>query len=116
MDKIGISHVELFCNIGLTQEERKNKQPLIIDVFLYLDLSLPARTQNIQDTINYSQVYADVKKIAEQKEYNLLETLAEIIAKQALTYPIQKVKVRIQKPQALPGNTIAFIEIEREHA
>jgi len=114
MDKIIIKGAKFEVNIGVTTEERQTKQPLLVDIILLQDISTAAVTDAIEKTVNYSQVCKCVAAIL-TKEYRLIETVAEIVAREILdTFPVNKVKVCIKKPQALRIADYTAVEIVRE--
>ncbi len=92
------------------------RQPFVVDLELYFDMHAAGQSDDVRDTVDYNEVYLTVKKIMEGKSRNLLEALAERIAKQLLeNFPILSVKIRISKPEApVDGIFDSFgIEIER---
>lgn len=115
MDKIIIKNLQLMCNIGITAEERSQKQPIIIDVCIFKDLKEVGKSDDIEKTINYSSVAKMIIKISEN-QFNTIEALAENIAEQTKTeFKPEKVKVVVKKPEALvrKGALYAAVEIER---
>ena len=79
-DKITLTGIELFGRHGCTEAERKHVQPFIVDAELYFDLSRAAKTDDLGDTIDYTLVLADIKKVVEGTSRNLIETVAQGIA------------------------------------
>ncbi|MEK6920887.1 MAG: dihydroneopterin aldolase [Nanoarchaeota archaeon] len=117
MDKIIIKNANFSVNIGVSEEERKKKQDIFIDVLLYSNIQKPASTDNIEDTINYSRVCKCIREIFEAKEYRLIETVSEIIAKTLLSaFAVNKVEIRIKKPDAVKIADYAGVEIVRQNA
>ncbi len=53
MDKISINNASFSCHIGVTNEEREEKQEIIMDIELYRDIKSAAKTDNIKDTVDY---------------------------------------------------------------
>jgi dihydroneopterin aldolase len=97
MDKILIDTF-LLCTIGVSQEERKEKQKIIVHAELYLDVKKASESKNISDTVDYSLAYKKLKSL-EDTEYILLETLAEDISRLLLSYKVSMVIVRVTKPR-----------------
>ena len=113
MDKIIIKSANFLCNIGITPEERGKKQEIIVDVELFLSINKVADRDNIKNAINYSEVYGLLKRVIEEKEYNLIEALAESIAKEILAeFPIDKILVRVKKPKALAERNVEYVAVE----
>lgn len=86
---------------GVLPQEKKLPQKFIVDLELFLDLSSAGIEDNLQKTVNYDEVYKQVKRIVENESYNLIEALAEnIAASLLLRFPLQCVDVTVYKPEA----------------
>jgi dihydroneopterin aldolase len=96
---------------GVPDEERAATQPFEIDLVLRLDLSKPARTDELADTIDYATLFDLAREVVEEQSFHLLEGLAGAIADAVLAaHPVDDVEVRVRKPKApLPG---AFDAVE----
>lgn len=117
MDKIVLPEMEFYGYHGVLKEEKKVGQPFLISVEMYLDLFPAGVSDDLSKTVNYAEVYQEIKKIAEEKRFDLIEALAHAIGMMILEkYQVYKVKVIVDKPLApLPGgNLAARVEIERE--
>lgn len=113
MDKIIIKGAQFRCNIGVSKEERAKKQNIVVDAELLLGIKKAASTDDIKHTINYSEIHSLIKDIAEKKEYRLIETLAENIAKGILkNSPAKKVFIRVKKPMALAKKNVRYAAVE----
>lgn len=117
MDKIVLNGMQFYGYHGVLPEEKKVGQPFIVSVELPFDLTAAGVSDDLKDTISYAEVYGEVKKIVEEKQFNLIEALAHDIAITLLQkYDIPRVRVIIDKPQAPVGGGIlaARVEILRE--
>ena len=98
-------------------EENTLGQKFIISADLYMDLKEAGKTDDVSKTVHYGQAAVLIKQISEKSVFKLIEKLAEEIADALLKkFPIEKVKVTIEKPWApvrLPLETVA-VEIERQ--
>lgn len=116
MDIIHIRRLEIFANHGVIPEENTLGQKFIISADLYMDLTEAGRTDDVSKTVHYGQAAFLIKQISEKSVFKLIEKLAEEIADALLKkFPVEKVKVTIEKPWApvrLPLETVA-VEIER---
>lgn len=100
---------------GVFDAEREIGQRFEVDVELHLDLSSIGRSDDLEMTVNYVDVYTIVKELAEEHEFQLVEGLAHAIAEQILTaYDLEKVVVRVRKPHAPIGGTSNGVEVEIE--
>ena len=116
-DVILLNGMEFMGRHGCSEEERKHLQPFIVDIELYLDLSTAGKSDKLTDTVDYVQVFNEMKKIVTGTPRNLIETVAEDIAQSLLKQFIQieTVKVTIHKPAAPIAETFngAAISITR---
>ena len=114
MDKIFLNHMEFFAYHGVLNEERIHGQTFEIDVELSVDLSMAAKSDDIKDTVDYAQIYLEVKEIVTQRRYHLIETLASRIIEVLFSkYSIvKKICVRVRKPQAPIDGILVGPEVE----
>ena len=102
MDRILIKDLLLRCILGLGEEERREKQDVLINLILWTDFKAAAASDRIEDTVDYAALKKRVISLAEASEYHLAETLADRIASLCLEQAaIQQVKVTLEKPTAL---------------
>lgn len=124
LDQVQITGVLMSCVIGIFPSERRRKQPVTIDLCLYLDTRTSASSANIYDTIDYAAALKEVSFILEQCEFLLIETAVEAICKYfLLTYQpdhalpqIEAVVARISKPSALAHGVIPAVQVLRRRA
>jgi len=102
MDKIMARGLTFMACHGVLAEEKVQPQTFRIDLDLYLDLEPAGRSDDLQDTVSYAEVFDEVRQIVENESYNLLETLAEKIAAALLSgYPLLTgVEITVYKPHA----------------
>jgi 7,8-dihydroneopterin aldolase/epimerase/oxygenase len=110
-DQITLRNMQFMGRHGVSSEERAEPQPIEVDLVVRLDLSTPAKTDELADTVNYSAIFKLARKMVEERSFHLLEALAGAIADAVLaTHPVEDVEVRVRKPKApLPG---AFETVE----
>ena len=118
MDNIELKGMEFYGYHGVDPNERKIGQKFIVDLTIYLDLSRSSKSDNISDTINYSNLFSEVKTIIEIGKYNLLEKLAAVISERILTnYDVDSVQVSVKKPDVAIEHSIldyASVTISRQ--
>ena len=113
-DRIILDRIRLRCRIGISQEERREPQEVILGLTLILALASAGKTEDLADTVNYREALERVTKFVTEGEFILLEGLAEGIASLALdAFRVQRVKVRVRKAKYSNEPRIG-IEIERE--
>jgi FolB domain-containing protein len=114
MDKIIITDLLVRCIIGVTPEERREKQDVLITVALSVDLSLAGKSDRVEDAVNYRPLKKRILAVAEASEYHLIEALAERVAAECLeNRHIREVQVRVEKPSALRFARTVGVEIVR---
>ena len=118
MDKISLEHLEFFAHHGVFEEEKQLGQTFYVSVVLELDLTQSGISDDLEDTVNYGEVYDIVSDITLNNKFNLMEKLAyEIITRIFATFPeVKAVTVRTDKPHA-PGKAGKFpatVEMRRE--
>jgi dihydroneopterin aldolase len=76
--KITISELELLMYIGVLPEEKQKQQRVTVCV----DISLaPTKSyeDNIENTVSYAEIIEDIKSLAQERHFELVETLADEI-------------------------------------
>lgn len=106
MDKIELKEMMFYGYHGVLPEETKIGQRFIVDLSLSIDLSKAGKSDSLQDTVNYAEVYTLCQSIVEGEPKKLIETVAETICEQVLTsFPlIQECTIKLIKPDPpIPG-------------
>jgi len=115
MDKIFLNDLQIDTIIGIYDWERETLQTLSFDLEMDWDIAKAAKSDDIEDTLDYGAIATTIVSFVEASRYQLIETLAEDLAALLLqTYPIPKLKLMLSKPVALHGQNIARIVIERQ--
>lgn len=106
LDCIYIKNFSCPAQIGLYDHEKGITQPLVMHLELY-------GTWSETDFLDYDKIIASIKNILAQQHYELLETLANKIAKRLLAqFTIQKIILAIDKPLAVK-DALVGVKIER---
>ena len=106
MDKVELVGMEFFGYHGCMQEERAIGQRFYVDVAMYLDLGPAGKSDDLQQTVNYAEVFSEAQAIVEGEPYTLLEAVAEQIAETLFEkHPlIERLRITVHKPYApIPG-------------
>lgn len=114
-DRIILTGLQFYGFHGVNPEERSLGQPFVVDLEAELDLSVPAASDRLDDTVSYTQLYRAVKAVMEGEPRNLLESAAGAIAGLVLEqHPqIGAVRVRVQKPRPpIRGSVIGAAAVE----
>ncbi|MBN1525848.1 MAG: dihydroneopterin aldolase [Spirochaetales bacterium] len=114
-DEIFVRDILVRCVVGIRPEEREKKQDVLINLSLFGDFTKAAKSDDIADTIDYSSLKKKIISFTENSSYNLVETLAEEIAKICLSdVKVAKVGVWVEKPTALRFAKTVGVHIVRQ--
>ena len=116
-DRIYLRDLRTETIIGIYDWERKIRQTVSFDFEFPADIRRAAKTDKIEDTLNYKSVAKRVLAFVEASEYHLVETLAEEVARLILRdFSVEWVKVTLNKPGAVRGSRDVGVTIERSRA
>lgn len=114
MDRIRICDLLVRCILGINENERREKQDVVINVTVYADLSRPGKTDCIEDTVDYRALKKRILAMAEASHFFLEEALADAVASVCLEQEaVNQVEVRVEKPNALRFARSVAVEITR---
>jgi len=103
-DRIRIQGVNGVGYHGVLAEERRAGQVFVVDIEMAVSLQSAGRTDDLNDTVDYSAVAAQALAVIEGEPFNLIETVAERIASAVLTAgSVEEVVVSVHKPNAPVG-------------
>ena len=80
MDTITISELEVFYQVGVTEQERAQPQRLLVTVEINHDCTTAAARDNLAETIDYFAVSQRLLRFGDGCHWELIETLASEIA------------------------------------
>jgi dihydroneopterin aldolase len=92
--RILLSDLTLPCRIGVTEEERAQRQRLRFNIELEVS-PRPPRRDKISEVVDYGPLLARIRKVCAEAEFRLLESLAGQIA-QACFFDARVVRARIR--------------------
>ena len=102
LDCIKIEGLRFLSLIGVNDWEQVARQTIEIDITIYAELDRAIKSDSIEDTINYRTLSQDIKNLAENSQFELIETLAEAIVNLCLKHPLaRKAEVNLRKPGAV---------------
>ncbi|HBP64914.1 MAG TPA: dihydroneopterin aldolase [Desulfosporosinus sp.] len=104
-DVIHLRGLEFYAYHGAMPEEQVLGQRFLIDIDLFSDFRQAGITDQVEDTIHYGEVYQVIKTCVTGERHQLLEYLAQNIAKHVLDqFSCTSVRIEVHKPQApVPG-------------
>lgn len=117
MDKIYVNEMEFYGYHGVFPEETKLGQRFKVDLVIETDLSKAGSSDDLNDSINYGELFNVCKEIVEGKPFKLVEALAESITASVLQqFPsVEACTVKVIKPDPpIPGHYKSVaVEIKR---
>ncbi len=114
MDRILIRDLLARCIIGVRDEERRQKQDVLVNLSLSVDLRTAGKSDRLEDSVDYSGLKKRILTHIETSQYSLVEALAESVAEICLEEQgVRRVKVRVEKPTALRFARSVGVEITR---
>ena len=122
LDWLSIKDLHVECIIGVFTEERNGPQPLVVDLHLGLSTDTAGKEELLSKTVDYYALTGQIAFLLEACKFRLMETAARALASYLLAPPalgeeraqIERARIALAKPKALPTPAIATLEIERE--
>ena len=100
-DELTITGIECHGHHGVFDHERASGQRFVIDLTLGLDTAPAARSDDLQDTVDYGSLVGAVAQAVETDPVDLIETLAQRIADICLLDArVEWARVTVHKPDA----------------
>ncbi len=116
LDTIYINDLKVNCIIGVFENERIKKQPVIINIALSVDTQKAASSDDLNDTVSYHDIYLSVNEMVKKSKFNLIEKLAQEITNICLEDKrVEEVMVRVEKTNAVKFGKSSAIEIRRQN-
>jgi 7,8-dihydroneopterin aldolase/epimerase/oxygenase len=111
---IRLHNAVFYAYHGVLTDEQNLGGKFEVDVDLHCDLTRGAKSDHLQDTVNYERVYDCIRTLVLDKKHLLLESLADSIGKGILKNfsKVQAVTVRVRKPGAPVKGVIDYVEVE----
>lgn len=117
MDKIFIHALKTETIVGIFDWERQVKQTVVMDIEFSADIAKAARSDSIDDTLNYKGVAKRVLAFVDASSFHLVETLAEHVAMLILEeFGVSWVSITLSKPGAIRSSRDVGVMLERTHA
>jgi D-erythro-7,8-dihydroneopterin triphosphate epimerase len=103
MDRVIIEDLVVRGIVGINDDERVNRQDIVIGVTMWMDTRAAAASDDIADAVNYRTVSKRIIEHVEGGEPQLVERLADEIASLCLDADerVAEVEVSVRKPGAL---------------
>ena len=105
LDAIEITGIRAWGYTGYFPEEQTLGQWFEVDLTIWLDLSLTAADDQLENTLNYADVVSRVKTLLETARHKTIERLNAVVIEAVLAFPqVHTVHSRLVKVTApIPG-------------
>jgi dihydroneopterin aldolase len=114
MDTVFLRGLKIDTVIGIYGWERRVRQTLIFDLEMSADVAKAAKTDKIEDALNYKSIAKRLQQYVGESEFELIETLAEECARIIREeFNVAWVKLTLNKKGAVRGATDVGVIIER---
>jgi dihydroneopterin aldolase len=113
-DRIFLRGLSAKCIIGFIDWERRTPQTLLIDLEIPCDCSRAARSDQVEDTVDYKRVAKRVLGWLPTTQFQLVESLAHHLALLLLSeFSLDWVRVSVNKPGAIRDSRDVGVQLER---
>ena len=98
--------------IGIHQNEKINKQKIIFNIVIDVNQNIHPDENDLSSIVDYEKITNKLKKLANNKKYNFLESLAEDSFNEIFADKrINSVKIKIEKPEAIANAQAVGVEV-----
>lgn len=112
--RVFVRDLEIVASVGVHEHEKRYEQRIFISADLAVRDDYDGVSDRLEDVLDYSTLVDGIARLVQSEHVNLIETLAERIARHCLEDArVERVRVRIEKPDAMPLCRTVGIEIER---
>ena len=118
MDRIIIKDLLLRGIVGINEDERTNRQDILINVTMWVDTAAAAASDDIVDAVNYRTVTKGIISHVEGGQPMLVERLVQEVADICFDADerVAEVEVTVEKPGALRFARSVGITIRRSRS
>jgi FolB domain-containing protein len=114
MDRILIEDLVARCVLGVSAEERREKQEVVINLALATDTRAAGKSDRFADAVDYRAIKQRVLAAVEESQFHLVEALAQRVAEICLDHPgVREAQVTVNKPSALRFARSVGVQITR---
>lgn len=114
MDKIIIKDLKIFAYHGVHDFEKLNGQNFIFDITVYTSLQKPCVTDNVNDTVSYSDIIRKVTEEFTACKYDLIERAAQAVCDGLFEtfVQIEECEILLRKPDAPINADFSWVAVE----
>ena len=118
MDKIIIKDLNIFACHGVHEFEKTQGQNFILDITVRVDLTLPCCSDNVSDTVSYSDIIRKVTEAFTAEKYDLIERAAQVVCDTIFeNFPtVCECEILLKKPEAPIKADFSYVAVEIRRA
>jgi len=100
MFKIFVKNLKLYGYHGVRKHEKKDGQYFLFNIEILIEDSDYSDRDKLENTLSYSDVIREIKKINKSKKFDLLEAFCQVLAKRIMEMSdlVERIIVGIEKP------------------
>jgi len=113
-DVITIKELTADTIIGIHDWEQSQRQPVILNLCLHVNIQQAIATDNIKDALDYYVLIEHLSRWLYRAKFDLIETLAEAITKEIFSHfpTVEKIELQLDKPEAV-SRAVVGVKIQR---
>jgi len=112
MDKVSLYGIDVYAHHGVHPAERELGQRFVIDVDLWVDCDPAARSDSLNQALDYTAVHRCINESTAGTSYHLIEAVAGHLCRVLLEdFPVEKVRVTVQKPNPPIANFLGSASV-----
>ena len=109
LKKILIENLICIASVGVYENEKLNKQKIIINLEILLINKMKTHTDNLNDVADYGKFRRIIWEVVNSMHFNLIETLADSIIKNIETFDkVENIKLKITKPDIFNDCLVSY--------
>lgn len=114
MDKIIIKDLKIFAYHGVHKEEKRDGQNFILDITVSVDIDNACKSDNVNDTVSYSEIIYEVTRVFTESSCDLIERAAERVSECIFEkFPkVTECEILLKKPEAPINADFSFVAVE----
>ena len=115
MGIIKVHNIKIHTNHGCMEEEAKIGSDYIVNAVVKTNLDLSAKTDQLEDTVDYVAIYTIVFEEM-KKRAKLLETVVQRIINRVLLEhrTVEKISIEVRKLNPPIGGDVSYVSVKRK--
>ena len=113
MNQIIIKNFKIFAYHGFHNAEKLNGQNFYIDLTVNIPNIKGVESDELDETVSYSEIMSTVKNTVQSKSYNLIEKLASSIIRDLFLNfeKIEELDIVVKKPEAPINENFEYVAV-----